>query len=326
MATLPPSTDFTDAAVTEGQFKTAISQQRTFLADLLGTNGTNVTALATLGAMFGALLTRNANHTVVLGDRGKIIQCTGTIEIAFTTASTLGSAFSFIVVNAGSGTVTLNPAGSETINGDLTLDLSQGQSAVVYCDGSNFRTVGGSASSAGTNMQVFTSSGTFTVPAGVTKVKVTVVGGGGAGGNQTNPGNTGGGGGGGYSEKVVTGLSSGSGVSVTVGGAGGTSSFGAHCSATGGGNGGAFGVAGTGGAGSGGNFNVSGRDGQEGFSSFGGAGGSSILGNGAQYQPTANTNGKAGKLYGGGGSGCWRSSNGSNTGGTGTAGIVIVEY
>lgn len=142
MATLPPSTDFTDAAVTEGQFKTAISQQRTFLADLLGTNGTNVTALATLGAMFGSLLTRNANHTVVLGDRGKIIQCTGTIEIAFTTASTLGSSFSFVVVNAGSGTVTLNPAGSETIDGNLTLTLSQSQSVIVYCDGSNFRTIG----------------------------------------------------------------------------------------------------------------------------------------------------------------------------------------
>jgi hypothetical protein len=45
MATpLPPSTDFTGAAVTEGGAKTAYSSQRTFLADLLGTDGVILTA------------------------------------------------------------------------------------------------------------------------------------------------------------------------------------------------------------------------------------------------------------------------------------------
>ena len=42
------------------------------------------------------------------------------------------------------------------------------------------------------NMQVFTSSGTFTVPAGVTKAKVTVVGGGGNGGSSTSTSSNGG--------------------------------------------------------------------------------------------------------------------------------------
>jgi hypothetical protein len=46
--------------------------------------------------------------------------------------------------------------------------------------------------------QVFTSTGTFTVPAGVTAVKVTVAGGGGNGGSaNSNGGPIGGGGGGG---------------------------------------------------------------------------------------------------------------------------------
>ena len=71
-------------------------------------------------------------------------------------------------------------------------------------------------------IQVFTSSGTWTKPTGVTKIKVRLVGGGGGGGggNGSVPGT--GGGGGGYCEKFidVTAISS---VAVTVGtgGAGG---------------------------------------------------------------------------------------------------------
>ncbi len=42
------------------------------------------------------------------------------------------------------------------------------------------------------SMQVFTSSGTWTKPAGISKVKVTVVGGGGGGGGGKNAGATGG--------------------------------------------------------------------------------------------------------------------------------------
>ena len=88
-------------------------------------------------------------------------------------------------------------------------------------------------------VQVFTANGTFTIPAGITKVRVTVVGGGGGG-------SIGGGGGGGTATKFISGLTPGGTVSVTVGtggsgagwltsaGSGTTSSFGAYCSATGG--------------------------------------------------------------------------------------------
>ena len=50
MAALPPSTDFTGAAVTEGGFKTAITGLRDYLSGLLGTTGVPADALAALGA------------------------------------------------------------------------------------------------------------------------------------------------------------------------------------------------------------------------------------------------------------------------------------
>jgi hypothetical protein len=99
-----------------------------------------------------------------------------------------------------------------------------------------------------TSMQVFTSSGTFTVPSGVTRVLVEVLGGGGGGGRNADDSKFGaGGGGGGYARKLVTGLSAGGTVAVTrgdggakaesggtSGSSGGSSSFGVHVSASGG--------------------------------------------------------------------------------------------
>lgn len=67
-------------------------------------------------------------------------------------------------------------------------------------------------------LQTFTSSGTFTVPAGVSKVKVTVVGGGGAGYTETYNG---------ARAQAVVSVTPGASISVTVGSAGNTSSFGA---------------------------------------------------------------------------------------------------
>lgn len=48
---LPPSSDFTGASVTEGGFKTAITNLRTFIADLLGTDGTAASARTALAVM-----------------------------------------------------------------------------------------------------------------------------------------------------------------------------------------------------------------------------------------------------------------------------------
>jgi hypothetical protein len=185
------------------------------------------------------------------------------------------------------------------------------------------------------NMQVFTSSGTFTVPAGVTKVKVHVTGGG--GGATMEPGTAGGGGG--TAIKIISGLTPGASITVTVGGGGGpassyngsgtggtggTSSFGGYCSATGG----AGGVSvsqkgGAGGIGSNGDLNLAGDPGFGGDADSGPNpnGGSSFWGGGALGWDGSSTGN--GRNYGGGGG---ATNLGAGTGGAGSGGVVVVEY
>jgi hypothetical protein len=90
------------------------------------------------------------------------------------------------------------------------------------------------------NKQVFTSSGTFNVPAGVSRVKVTVIGAGGNGGNGSGDYPGGGGGAGGYVVDYVA-VTAGGTATVTVGTSAGTrtSSFvgGTTITASGGSNG-----------------------------------------------------------------------------------------
>ncbi len=192
-------------------------------------------------------------------------------------------------------------------------------------------------------LQSFTSSGTFVVPSAVTRLRVTVIGGGGGGGSNTAA-PAGGGGSGGSSLSILTGLTPGTSIPVTVGaggnpsagasgGVGGTSSFGTYVSATGGsGGGGGSSYApmpgGAGGYGVGGQVNYSGSYGTDCVlsSARGGDGGGPGAGRGTTGALTA----IPGQGYGGGGGG-----NGSNNtsgagtgalGGAGASGIVIVEY
>ena len=214
------------------------------------------------------------------------------------------------------GAVTINLDGHAAISLRKTAaaallaagDLLDGQAYTAIYDGTFWQLPQGSSGSGSvslTNLVVFTSSGTYNVPAGVTKAAVTVVGGGGNGSNgATSPDSTGSGGGaGGVSRKLVdlTGVTS---VVVTVGASSGTTSFGTFLSATGGV---AAGGGGAGGAGSNGDINLNGESGQSGGASagLGGSGGSN---------PWIGTAGAGGR--------------GGNVGGSGTsggAGIVVIE-
>lgn len=188
------------------------------------------------------------------------------------------------------------------------------------------------------NMQLISASTTFTVPAGVTRLKVTITGGG-AGGGGKNASTVGGGGGAGGTAIGFVSVSPGQSISVTIGGGGsggntgdgvggGSSSFGGFLSAGGGnpglsssGNGGG----GLGGGASGGSANISGGSGGDGSAGDttlqGGHGGASYWGGGGRAGIGA---GAAGLAYGSGGGAAWY--NASGYGGAGAPGVCLVEW
>lgn len=144
MTALPAATAFTDGAITEAQFKSAITDLRAFLAGLLGTAGDVATAQATLDVLFGAGVdAKTGAYTVVAADRGKLLDCDGTFTLTLTAAATLGAGFAFAVRNSGSGTITLDADASKLIDGALTLELNASDAVMVVCTGTGWLTVGG---------------------------------------------------------------------------------------------------------------------------------------------------------------------------------------
>lgn len=157
--------------------------------------------------------------------------------------------------NTGSATVNVSGIGAAGIarwDGSPIQagDLTAGAVVALFCDSTagHFKIMTPTPAQvmAGRNQQVFTASGGFSVPPGVTQifVKLWAGGGGGGGGNNSNYGC--GGAGGGYAEGSYT-VTPGAGISVIIGAGGaygvssggdgtngGSSSFGSYCSATGG--------------------------------------------------------------------------------------------
>lgn len=218
-------------------------------------------------------------------------------------------------------------------------------------DGVTQWTVDGILGTGGTNQkspfsQIFTGTGTFTIPSGITSLKVSVVGGGGGGGGGTVANSGGGGGSGGVAIKWLTGLTPGLTLAVAIGaigtgnsGATGTNGNAAQVASgtqtittvvANGGGGGITGAVPGGGlpatVGTGGDVNLGGGAGTTGQPAInvGGTGGSSFFGGGGAAGGP-NTAGAIALASGGGGGGAGGSV-GNTAGGNGAAGIVIFEW
>ena len=257
------------------------------------------------------------------------------------------------VANGGTGAATLAANNVLLGNGTSAVqEVAPGASGnLLTSDGTTWTS---SSLVVGLNGAVLASSDPgWVIPAGVTKLKVTVVGGGGGGGTATaTAGNSvaGGAGGGGCTAiKWLSGLTPGQTLNVTIGGGGAPGTAGSQSSVASGtatittisANGGGAGttissggnIAGASGSGSstsaGADITYGGNDGLA-FSESSGAnafsiGGSSAFGGGASKQSSgAGVNGKS---YGGGASGgVVISASSTSTGGTGAGGVVIFEW
>lgn len=332
----------------------------------------SITGVGTLAVQSGG--TGLASYT-----SGDLIYATGTTSLAKLAAAASGNVLksgtapswgkvalasdvsgTLPVANGGTGSTTLTANGVLLGNGTSALQaVSPGNIGnILTSTGSTWTSSPMPASYVGPSAQIL-SSGSFTVPSGITKLKVTVIGGGGGGGNASTTNSVGGGGGAGAVVAAwLTGLTPGASISVTVGsgGSGGnpgtTSSFGTYCTATGGGAGTSNITsstptgAGAGGTASGGIFNENGSNGGTAYfqpASGGCCGTPSVLysGSGASLNSKvpllisgfggsgkANVvgNGNSATGYGSGGGGATRGSSGAWTGGSGTNGFVFVEW
>jgi hypothetical protein len=317
---------------------------------VLSTSPTLVTpALGTPTALVGTNITGTAAGLSIGGN-------------AATATTATGLSATLAVASGGTGAATLTANNVVLGNGTSAVQFVAPSTTgnVLTSNGTTWTSTAPASTYVGARGQVFTSTGTFTVPTGITAAKVTVIGGGGSGGDVTGLGSAaGGGGGGGVAIEFVTGLTPGGTVTVTVGGVAGTSSFGAFCSATGGATaasvsaGGAAGAAGAGGAGSGGDINISGGAGSAGnvtgTNGAGSGGGSSglsaartaiaidnstavsfpglgYLGGVGGIGTPSGGNGTAATGFGNGGGGAYADTATDRTGGAGSGGIVVVEF
>jgi hypothetical protein len=98
-------------------------------------------------AVSGREVVKTANYTIVAGDAGwtVIANLATAITFALDAVATIAAAieantqFQCRVFNIGAGTLTVDPDGSETINGAATLTLAQYEGATIWTDGTSWR-------------------------------------------------------------------------------------------------------------------------------------------------------------------------------------------
>tara|TARA_R110000765_G_scaffold368342_2_gene458478 strand:- start:818 stop:2812 length:1995 start_codon:yes stop_codon:yes gene_type:complete len=134
---------------------------------------------------------RTSDTTLTAANNSNFIDITsGTFTQTFTSAATLGNGWFCYIRNSGTGDITLDPDGSETIDGLTTFVMYPQEVRLIKSDGTNL------TSTVLTSFyKTFTATGTFTKPPGYASLAGMLWGGGGAGGLSNYTAESSGGGG-----------------------------------------------------------------------------------------------------------------------------------
>lgn len=84
-----------------------------------------------------AVATKTGNYTATADDG--LLLCNGTLTVTLPSAATVGAGFVYQIKNIGTGTVTIDPDGAQTVDGQSTIAIpNQYWSLTICSDGSNW--------------------------------------------------------------------------------------------------------------------------------------------------------------------------------------------
>lgn len=111
-------------------------------------------------------LTKTANYTAVLADRSALVVATAnTWTLSLDAAATLGAGWYIDFKNEGTGNITIDPNGAETINGVASIIAGPGTNVRIYTNGTSFRTTGSLRFTSAA--QTITAAGSLTIAHGL---------------------------------------------------------------------------------------------------------------------------------------------------------------
>ncbi len=184
-----PATNYMAGAITAYNAGTGAMTVNVVMTGGTGTLASWVVVAATAFTQtpaFGGRSARSSNTALVGSDIGKLIDITsGTFTQTFVAAATLGPNWYCTVRNSGTGDITLDPNGSELIDGLTSYVMYPGEARLIMCDGTGFYSL-----VMASFYKVFTTTGPFVKPPGYNRFQGLLWGAGG-GGNAGYGGNGG---------------------------------------------------------------------------------------------------------------------------------------
>lgn len=136
----PPPDDGSSSAANEitwAGIKTKIGDPLKTEIDAINTN-----VLSAFTKIFANNISSiSTDYTALTSDQGKLLATSGTHTITLPAAASAATPFTLAVLNAGTGTTTIDGNASETIDTALSISLLPTQWAILICDGSNWRSL-----------------------------------------------------------------------------------------------------------------------------------------------------------------------------------------
>jgi len=138
----PPADDGTQVASNQVEWAKHINK----IGNPLSTYAASISSAVLAGFaktfMLGGVKSVATTYTLLAGDQGKVLYCSNTFTLTLLAAATAGSQYTVMIVNSGSGVVTIDGSGAETIvtgggADGATAVLNPGEAIVITSNGTS---------------------------------------------------------------------------------------------------------------------------------------------------------------------------------------------